>query len=151
VIEEVVPLVQREGAVHRASLELALASDVPAVLGDRVQLQQVIVNLVLNAVQAMATAAEHPRIVTVTSSRDRADGVVVAVRDLGIGINPDDGERIFDAFFTTKADGMGMGLSICRSIIEAHGGQIWATGNSPEPGATLRFNLPAAEAGDAHA
>jgi PAS domain S-box-containing protein len=151
VIEEVVPLVQREVAVHRASLELALASDVPAVLGDRVQLQQVIVNLVLNAVQAMAAAAEHPRIVTVTSSRDRADGVVVAVRDLGIGIKPDDGERIFDAFFTTKADGMGMGLSICRSIIEAHGGQIWATGNSPEPGATFRFNLPAAEAGDAHA
>ena len=151
VIEEVVPLVQREVAVHRASLELALASDVPAVLGDRVQLQQVIVNLVLNAAQAMMVAADRPRAVTVRSRRDPTGGVQVEVRDVGVGIKADDGERVFDAFFTTKADGMGMGLSICRAIIEAHGGRIWATGNDPDPGATFRFVLPAAEAGGADA
>jgi PAS domain S-box-containing protein len=151
VIKEVVPLVQREVGIHHASLQLELGADVPNVLGDRVQLQQVMVNLVLNAVQAMAVTADHPRVVTVSSSRDGTDGVAVAVRDVGSGIKADDAERIFDAFFTTKADGMGMGLSICRSIIEAHGGRIWANGNDPDPGATFRFVLPAAEAGGADA
>ena len=150
-IREIVPLVQREVGLHRAALRLELGAGVPNVLGDRVQLQQVMVNLVLNAVQAMAATADRPRVVTVTSSRDATGGVLVAVGDVGVGIAADDAERIFDAFFTTRPDGMGMGLSICRSIIEAHGGQIWATGNAPEPGATFRFNLPAAEAGDADA
>jgi signal transduction histidine kinase len=143
VIQEVIPLVQREIAGHRASLQLDLASDLVPLLGDRVQLQQVILNLILNGIQAMGAVADRPRILVVRSTQSDPDRVLVAVQDSGIGFKLDDAERIFGAFYTTKPDGMGMGLSICRSIIEAHGGLIWAKPNPDGPGATFSFSLPA--------
>ncbi|HUI94229.1 MAG TPA: PAS domain-containing protein [Xanthobacteraceae bacterium] len=143
VIEEVVPLVQREVARHRASLQIETAPTLPMVVGDRIQVQQVLINLIVNGIQAMTAVTDRPRHLTVRS-RTGADGdVTVAVEDAGVGINSEDAERIFDAFFTTKADGIGMGLSICRSIIEAHGGQVWAAANGSGPGATFTFRLPA--------
>src|SRR5262249_50801272 len=126
VIDEVIPLVRREVAGHRAALQLELAPGLPRVLGDRVQLQQVLINLMINGVQAMAIINDRPRRLVVRSERDGPGQLRVAVQDSGVGIRPEDAERVFDAFYTTKPEGMGMGLSICRSIIEAHGGQIWA-------------------------
>src|SRR5262249_26887566 len=143
VIEEVLPLVQREIASYRAVLQLDLDRSLSSVLVDRVQLQQVIINLILNAVQAMSVVADRSRALVVRSTQVAPDRVVVAVQDSGVGIKPEDAERVFDAFFTTKSDGMGMGLSICRSIIEAHGGRIWAAANSSGPGAIMSFSLPA--------
>ena len=142
-VEEVIPLVQREVMSYRASLQLELAPDLAPVVGDRVQLQQVVLNLVLNGIQAMAAVTDRPRVLTLRSTPS-ADGVLLAVQDSGVGIKLDDAERIFDAFYTTKTDGMGMGLSICRSIIEVHGGQIWAKPNQDGPGAVFNFRLPAA-------
>ena len=144
VIREVVRLVQREVIGQGASLRLDLAPALPPVLGDRVQLQQVIINLVINAIQAMTSVTDRPRELLVRSQR-RADQVQVAVLDAGIGIDPQHVNRLFNAFFTTKPSGMGMGLSICRSIIEAHGGRVLAT-NNPGPGATFQFTLPSSEA-----
>jgi signal transduction histidine kinase len=137
--------VHREVLRHGASLRLELAPTLPPVLGDRVQLQQVIINLVLNALQAMASVTDRRRVVLIRSQR-RDDGrVVVAVADTGVGIEAKSMDKLFNAFFTTKPSGMGMGLSICRSIIEAHGGQISAA-NNPGPGATFQFTLPSGEA-----
>ena len=99
-------------------------------------------NLVINAVQAMAGVSEGPRELFVTTGSTESGGVLVAVRDTGPGLPPSSAERLFDAFYTTKADGMGMGLSICRSIIEAHGGQMWAGANLPR-GAIFQFTAPA--------
>jgi PAS domain S-box-containing protein len=145
VIGDVVRLVHREVLRHGASLRLELAPTLPPVLGDRVQLQQVIINLVLNALQAMASVTDRRRVVLIRSQR-RDDGrVVVAVADTGVGIEAKSMDKLFNAFFTTKPSGMGMGLSICRSIIEAHGGQISAA-NNPGPGATFQFTLPSGEA-----
>jgi PAS domain S-box-containing protein len=141
VIEEVVPLVQREVTSHKALLRLQLESDLPAVLGDRIQLQQVIINLILNAVQAMLTVEGRPRSVVVFSRND-GDQVLLDVQDSGPGIDPENTAQLFEAFFTTKPSGMGMGLSICRSIVEAHGGQMLALSRAPEPGAIFRFSLP---------
>jgi PAS domain S-box-containing protein len=142
VVEEVVPLVQREASGHYAVLRLDLGPDMPAILGDRIQLQQVIINLILNAVQAMATVEDRPRSVVVRSRMEGGDHVVLEVQDSGPGIDPETAEQIFEAFFTTKPGGMGMGLSICRSIVEAHGGQMRAVSRTPEPGAIFRFTLP---------
>jgi PAS domain S-box-containing protein len=142
VVEEVVPLVRGELQSHRASLRLELEPRLPAVLGDRVQLQQVIINLVVNGMEAMATVTGRERALVVRSESGDADEVSVAVQDSGIGLDPGNEDRLFDAFFTTKADGMGMGLSICRSIIEDHGGRLWASRN-PGPGATFHFSLQA--------
>jgi signal transduction histidine kinase len=114
---------------------------VPAVLGDRVQLQQVMINLVINGMEAMVPVTDRPRELLIRSQRE-ADLVLVAVQDSGTGIEPDNVDRMFDAFFTTKPRGMGMGLSISRSIIEAHGGRLWATANVPR-GAIFQFTLPA--------
>ena len=111
-------------------------------MGDRVQLQQVIVNLILNGIEAMSAVADRPRRLVIRSEMQDSDEVLVAVRDSGVGIDPKNERRIFDAFFTTKAQGMGMGLSISHSIIEAHGGRLWASSNS-DYGATLQFTLPA--------
>jgi signal transduction histidine kinase len=143
VIEDVVLLVQREVLNHRVVLRLELAPGVPPVLGDRVQLQQVIMNLVINGLQAMAAVTDRPRDLTIRSQR-RDNEAVVEVRDSGVGIDPADMGRLFGAFFTTKGDGMGMGLSICRSIIEAHGGRIWASHNDGA-GATFQFTVPLAD------
>src|SRR5262249_16849241 len=105
---------------------------------------QVLINLVMNGVQAMAAVTERPRRLTILSSPTEPDTVQVSVRDSGLGLTAEDSERLFQTFFTTKPDGMGMGLSVCRSIIEAHGGRIWAKTNGAEPGAVFSFSLPAA-------
>jgi PAS domain S-box-containing protein len=129
VVNEVVALVQREVVHHRIALQLRVASGLPPVLGDRVQLQQVLINLVINAIQAMADIVDNPREVLIESREDKEGHVVVAVQDCDPGIDPANANRLFEAFFTTKSNGMGMGLSICRSIIEDHGGQLWASSN----------------------
>jgi signal transduction histidine kinase len=127
---------------HRIALETQLATDLPLILGDRIQLQQVLLNLILNAVEAMAGASESPRQLLVSASRDGTKGVLVAVCDSGPGLEAASLEQLFETFYTTKADGMGMGLSISRSIIEAHGGRLWATPNEGQ-GATFKFTLQA--------
>jgi PAS domain S-box-containing protein len=142
VIEEVILLVRREIASSQVAVRLDLAQDLPAVLFDRVQLQQVIINLVVNGIQAMAENDVRPRELIIRSSRSSADKVHITVTDTGIGIDADTAKRLFEAFFTTKSTGMGIGLSICRSIIEGKGGRIWATPNDG-PGATFQFTLTA--------
>jgi signal transduction histidine kinase len=139
-VGDVVPLVRHEAARHRALLRLDLAMDLPAINGDPIQLQQVIINLIINAVQAMSTVEGRARSVTVNTHADGDDHVVLEVTDSGPGIDVADAAHIFEAFFTTKPEGMGMGLSICRSIIEAHGGQM--TARTPGPGAVFRCILP---------
>ena len=141
-VEEVVPLVRHEAARHRALLRLDLASQLPTIHGDPIQLQQVIVNLIINAVQAMSVVEGRVRAVTVSTRVDGSDHVVLEVADSGPGIDAAHAAQIFEAFFTTKPDGMGMGLSICRSIIEAHGGQMSARSRAPEPGAVFQCILP---------
>lgn len=141
VVNDVVCLVQREISNHRVSLRLQLATDLPPLLGDRVQLQQVLINLVINGIQAMADVADDTHELLIESRWDSDGHVLVAVQDSGTGIDPENADRLFDAFFTTKADGMGMGLSICRSIIEAHGGRVWASNNAGH-GATFQLSLP---------
>ena len=148
VIQEGARLMQREVFGHATSLRLELASALPPVLGDRVQLQQVIINLAINAIQAMTSVPERQRELVIRSRADEADQVSVEVVDAGIGIDLDHADRLFRAFFTTKAGGMGMGLSICRSIIEAHGGRMSAANNSG-PGATFQFTLPSGATGEA--
>jgi PAS domain S-box-containing protein len=142
VIEDVMPLVRHEVLVHSVSLRLELAAALPPVLGDRVQLQQVIVNLLLNGIQAMTSVTDLSRELLIRSREHGLDQILVAVEDSGTGIEPQNVERLFNAFFTTKPDGMGIGLSVCRSIIGQHGGRIWATGNSGA-GSTFQFTLPA--------
>jgi len=141
VIHEVIGLTHSEILRNRVVLRTDLADGLPAVLGDRIQLQQMILNLVINAIEAMSTVEDLSRELLVTSHRDESDGVVVAVCDSGIGLHPQDIDRLFDAFYTTKPHGLGMGLSIGRSIIEAHGGRLWATANNGH-GATFHFTLP---------
>ena len=113
----------------------------PPVEGDRVQLQQVIMNLLMNGIQAMSAVKDRNRELRIRSRVHGSDQMLITVEDSGVGIEPEHAARLFNAFFTTKPDGMGMGLSICRSIIEAHGGRLWATANVPH-GATFLFTLP---------
>jgi two-component system sensor kinase FixL len=141
VIDEVVLLFQRELLNNRVALRLELASALPQVLADRIQLQQVLMNLLINSLQAMAHVTDGPRELLIRSQRHDIDQVLVEVRDSGIGIDPENADLLFSAFFTTKPDGVGIGLSICRSIIQAHGGRIWASPNTGR-GATLQFTLP---------
>jgi PAS domain S-box-containing protein len=141
VIEEVLLLLQPEVLSHQALLRLELASELPLLLADRIQLQQVIINLVINGMEAMTPVTDRPRELKILSQRE-ADQVLVAVQDSGVGIDPEHVDRLFNSFFTTKPSGMGMGLSICRSIIEAHGGKLWASCNIGA-GATFQFTLPA--------
>ena len=141
VIREVARLVHREVLGHRVSLRTDLAAVLPQVLGDRVQLQQVLINLVINGIEAMTSVTDRPRELWIRSHQPAADQVCVTVQDSGIGIDPADLDRLFHAFFTTKTGGMGMGLSISRSIIEAHGGRLWATAHVPH-GAVFQFTLP---------
>jgi len=141
VIREVIALVQRELIVHRVSLRMELAPTLPMILADRVQLQQVIINLVMNGIEAMQSVTDRPRELVIRSYQDETHRVLVTVTDSGVGISAENADRLFNAFFTTKSSGMGMGLSICRSIVEAHGGRLWATANVPH-GATFQFTLP---------
>ena len=141
-IHGVVPLVRTEVIKHQVSLRLALASVLPPALGDRVQIQQVIINLVINGIEAMAGVDDRPRELLIRSEGHAGDRVLVAVQDAGVGFDPRHTDRLFSAFFTTKPGGMGMGLSVSRSIIEGHGGRLWATPN-PTHGATFQFTLPA--------
>ena len=143
VIEAVVALARHEAASHRVALRLDLALHLPLVLGDRIQLQQVIINLLMNGLQAMAKVADRPRVLFIRTRPYETDKVLVSVEDVGVGIEGDSADRLFNAFYTTKPNGMGMGLSICRSIIEAHGGRISAAPNSG-PGMTFQFTLSAA-------
>ena len=142
VIREVLALTSREILNKRILLRTHLAAGLPAVSGDRVQLQQVLLNLVMNAFEASADAGEPSRELVVTSEKQGVDQVIVAVRDSGVGISPEHIDRLFNPFFTTKANGLGMGLSISRSIIEAHGGRLWAVPNDG-PGSTFKFAVPA--------
>jgi C4-dicarboxylate-specific signal transduction histidine kinase len=141
VIREVIELTRGEAVKNGVSVEMQFAEGLPLIEGDRVQLQQVILNLVLNSVQAMSATSDGPRQLLVTTGKADSDGVLVAVRDSGPGLAPAALEHIFEAFYTTKPDGMGMGLSICRSIVEAHGGRLSASGNEG-PGATFQFVMP---------
>jgi PAS domain S-box-containing protein len=141
VIGEVVSLLQREMFSHRVSLRKEIASALPMVFVDRIQLQQVIVNLMINSMEAMQSVTDRPRELTIRSRRDGAHQVLLTVEDRGVGISAENAERLFSPFFTTKPTGMGMGLSICRSIIEAHGGRLWAESNLLD-GAAFHFTLP---------
>jgi PAS domain S-box-containing protein len=145
IIREVLALVGSDLARQAVSVQTSLTEDVPNVLADRIQIQQVLLNLLLNAAQASKDLAPHTRRVLVrVSLEDLDDGrcVVVTVRDAGVGLRGERPERVFDAFYTTKPNGLGMGLSISRSIIHAHGGRLWATPNE-DRGATFQFALPA--------
>jgi signal transduction histidine kinase len=166
-IREVIAMARSEMQRNSVLLQLQLANELPLIMGDRIQLQQVILNLLINAIEAMAGVAEGSRELWVNSeSATEIDGeagkerfnwlnrsqartraslptthVLIAVRDSGPGLDPKNLDRLFDAFYTTKPQGLGMGLAICRSIIEAHGGRLWATANEPR-GAIFQFDLP---------
>src|SRR6266566_1806749 len=139
VIRDVVPLVRAELLRHQVSLQLELAPQLPQALADRVQLQQVILNLVMNGIEAMASVGDRLRELIVRSGPHERDQLMVAVHDTGVGIEPNTVDELFSAFYTTKSGGMGMGLSISRSIVEAHGGRLWATPNEPH-GAVFQFS-----------
>jgi C4-dicarboxylate-specific signal transduction histidine kinase len=146
VIQEGIVLLRREILSQGVSLRTEFASELPRVAGDRIQLQQVIVNLIMNGAEAMVPVTDRPHEILIRSRQDDPQQVLVAVRDSGTGIESASAERLFKAFYTTKPGGMGMGLSICRSIIAAHGGRLWASPNA-DHGATFQFTLPVA--GDA--
>jgi PAS domain S-box-containing protein len=141
VIREVIELTRSEAMKNSVLLQTELVEGLPLVQGDRVELQQVILNLILNAVEAMSEMGEGSRELLIGSGTTESGDVLVAVRDSGPGLAPDAFERLFKAFYTTKPNGLGLGLSICRSIIEAHGGHLWASGNAPR-GAVFQFTLP---------
>jgi C4-dicarboxylate-specific signal transduction histidine kinase len=146
-IRETLPLVNKEMERSHVALHTNLADDLPVLMADRVQLQQVLLNLMMNGIEAMNEIDGRSRELTISSESSQDPvGVLVAVRDGGTGLNPQSNDRIFETFFTTKAEGMGMGLSIGRSIINAHGGRLWAETN-PDHGATFRFTIPAVAEG----
>jgi PAS domain S-box-containing protein len=141
VILEVLDLVGAQLALHHVLLRTDLGTELPGVFGDRVQLQQVILNLIANGIDAMSEVTDRPRELSIRSRASNEEGVIVGIRDCGSGFGPRSVERLFDAFFTTKQAGMGLGLSISRTIVEGHGGRLWAMANSG-PGATFQFTLP---------
>ena len=143
VIREVLTLTRRELRENRVVLELRLLDAATFVIGDRVQLQQVLLNLIVNSIEAMAAVTNRPKLLQVQSRIDNAGNVLVAVSDSGTGLGPE-AHRVFDPFFSTKANGMGMGLTISRSLIEGHSGKLWAEPNCPD-GATFYFTLPEAK------
>jgi C4-dicarboxylate-specific signal transduction histidine kinase len=141
-ILEVIALTRGEALKNRVTVQTQLADDLPLIQGDRVQLQQVILNLIMNAVEAMSGVSEGMRELLIDAVQDMSSRVLVSIRDSGPGLNVETLDHVFDPFYTTKSGGMGMGLSICRSIVEAHGGQIWAS-QTAGPGATFQVALPA--------
>ena len=144
-VDEAASLIEREMSRNGVRLRREVVAGLPPILGDRVQLQQVMINLMVNGIQAMASVRDRPRILEIRACQACDGGVGVQVIDSGEGLVPDVSDRLFEPFFTTKADGMGMGLSICRSTIEAHGGRLWASGHDG-PGAAFHFTLPPADA-----
>jgi signal transduction histidine kinase len=140
-IRDVIALARSEVHRHGVALETHLAAEVPLILGDRIQLQQVLLNLIMNAIEAMSGVGAGPRALWVSSERVATTEVLIAVRDSGPGLEPQHLDRLFDAFYTTKPHGLGLGLAISRRIIEAHGGRLWATANVPH-GAVLQFTVP---------
>jgi len=140
-ILEVLALTRGEVVKNGVSVQTQLAEGLPLIQGDRVQLQQVILNVIINAVEAMSGVSEGSRELLIGTGQDASGGVLVTVQDSGPGLNLESVDRLFDAFYTTKPGGMGMGLSICRSIVEAHGGRIWAS-ITAGPGAIVQFTLP---------
>jgi PAS domain S-box-containing protein len=140
-IKDIVTLAQNEVRRNNVALRTELAANLPSVMSDRVQLQQVVLNLILNGIEAMSTVQDHPRELVIRTQRGEDDDeICVAVQDSGIGLDPRSRERIFDPFHTTKPGGLGLGLSISRSIVESHGGRLWAVSNDG-PGATFQFTL----------
>ena len=139
---EVIALSLTELQRNRVILRTEFADDLPLVLGDRIQLQQVISNLLRNASEAMSTVDDRPRLLRITIQANRADEVCLSVEDAGVGLDPGGMDRLFQPFYTTKSNGMGIGLSVSRSIIESHQGRLWATPNEG-PGATFSFSIPA--------
>jgi C4-dicarboxylate-specific signal transduction histidine kinase len=140
-IHEVLALTRSELQRHGVVLQTDLLTGGRPVVADRVQLQQVLMNLIMNGIDAMRAVADRPRVLAISSEPAEPDGVLVAVADTGSGLDPAVADRIFDPFFTTKLQGMGMGLSICRSIITAHGGRLWASPGVP-CGTVFRFTVP---------
>jgi len=141
VIKEMISLLRGEAMRYAISVHTELASDLPPVMGDRVQLQQVVMNLMINSIDAMKVA-DGTRELAIKSQRAENEHLVVSVSDTGVGLPPGQADQIFNAFFTTKPHGTGMGLRICRSIVESHGGRLWAAENSPR-GASFYLTLPA--------
>ena len=137
-----ITLTRGEAAKTSVSVRTDLADGLPLIYGDRVQLQQVVLNLIINAIEAMSGVTETPRALLICTQKAESNGVLVEVRDSGPGFASATIERLFDAFHTTKPGGLGLGLSLCRSIIEAHGGRLWAKANVPR-GAIFEFSLPA--------
>jgi C4-dicarboxylate-specific signal transduction histidine kinase len=142
-INEAIVLARNAINRHGVSVQVRFTERLVPVQGDRVQLQQVVMNLILKAVEAMDAVEVEARDLSISTEQTRTNGVLVAVCDSGQGIEPDNLERVFEAFYTTKPSGVGMGLSICRSIIDAHGGRLWANANEPR-GAAFQFTLPSA-------
>jgi C4-dicarboxylate-specific signal transduction histidine kinase len=140
-IHEVIELTQTEAARNGVSVQTAFAEQLPEIVGDRVELQQVAVNLILNAIEAMSGTTQGDRELLVRTARADEGGVLVAVADSGPGLPPGGLEHLFEPFYTTKVGGLGVGLSICRSIIEAHGGLLWVSANAPR-GAIFQFIVP---------
>jgi len=146
VVQDVLALARYESVARKVTIRTDLSSDLPSVSGDRVQLQQVLLNLVINGMDAMSEVEESQRVLTICGRRETHAGTFAArlsVEDSGVGFKPEEMNRFFEAFYTTKPQGMGMGLAISRSIIEAHAGRLWAEPNQG-PGATFLFSLPAA-------
>jgi signal transduction histidine kinase len=141
IISETLVLTRAEAQRNGIAVQSELATDLPLVPADRIQLQQVLLNLILNAIEAMSDHGPQRRELLVVSGEDSSNRALVAVRDSGPGLQSENLDGLFDAFYTTKPRGMGMGLAICRTIIEAHGGRLWATPNLPQ-GAVFQFTLP---------
>jgi signal transduction histidine kinase len=139
-VQETVALLRSEAIRHNISIRTELAADLPQIVGNRVQLQQVAMNLIVNSIEAMK-GVDGPRELVIKSQRTENEQVLVSVRDTGMGLPPHIAEHIFDPFFTTKPHGTGMGLRISRSIIESHGGRLWAD-SAAGRGATFHFTLP---------
>jgi signal transduction histidine kinase len=140
-LRETLAVMDAELRVRQIVVATELAEPSPVTIGDRVQLQQVVLNLIMNGVEAMSPVADRSRLLRISSRREPPDSVLVAVEDSGTGLDPAIVERMFDPFFTTKGSGMGMGLSICRSIINGHSGRLWAA-PAPSYGTLMQFTLP---------
>jgi signal transduction histidine kinase len=141
-LQEVIELTRGEALKNGVSVESQLAKGLPIIAGDRVQLQQVVLNLILNALQAMGAVSEGARQVIITTSQIESNDLYVGVQDTGPGLSPETVSRLFEPFYTTKPNGMGMGLTICRSIVESHGGRLWVSACQPH-GALFQFAIPA--------